>query len=74
MINLRGSKPAGGENVVRGLLRAIVYRGGDNFDYLISTGDRTLNIHGKVVPDENLQEGKDIYLQIPVEACTVIGP
>ena len=72
LVSLHRSKPTVDVNVVRGVLRAIVYRGGDNYDYVISVNDSAVRIQGRTVIHEKLSEGDDVYLEIPVEACTVI--
>ncbi len=72
LVSLHRSKPPVDVNVVRGVLKAIVYRGGDNYDYVISVNDSAVRIHGRTVIHEKLSEGDHVYLEIPVEACTVI--
>lgn len=73
MINLSRSKPVGAVNVARGIVRAVIYRGGDNVDYVISVNDSNVRIHGKFMVEEPLNEGEEVYLEIPVEACTTIS-
>ena len=74
MIALRSSEPTSEGNVVKGVLNAIIYRGGDNFDYVVSVRDTIVNIHGKAILDERVIEGEEVYLEIPFSACTAIGP
>lgn len=73
MLSLRSSMPTSEANVVKGVLSAIMYRGGDNFDYVVSVGDTMVNIHGKAMFRERFSEGEEVYLEIPLEACTTIG-
>jgi ABC-type Fe3+/spermidine/putrescine transport system ATPase subunit len=72
MIGLRRSRPKVDVNVAKGILKAIVYRGGDNFDYVILVNGSTINIHGKAMIREPVSEGEEVYLEIPEGACTAI--
>lgn len=73
MIAVLSSKPASEANIVKGVLNAIIYRGGDNFDYIVSVGDTVVNVHGKAILDQHVTEGEEVYLEIPPSACTAIG-
>ena len=72
MINLRRSRPSGDVNLVKGILSAIQYRGGDNVDYVVSVRDSMIHVHGKTELHEPFNEGEEVYLEIPVDACTTI--
>ncbi|WP_455368097.1 ABC transporter ATP-binding protein [[Eubacterium] cellulosolvens] len=58
-------------NIVKGVIKAITYRGGDNYDYIISMNESIVRTHANTRID--LGEGEDVYLEIPVDACTPIG-
>lgn len=73
MISLHTTEPTAAVNVTKGALRAIEYRGADNVDYAVSVGDRTIHVHGKMASQEVFVEGADVYVEIPVDACTSIG-
>lgn len=72
MITIHRSKPANSTNVTKGVLKGIVYRGGDNVDYLISVNAFTITVHGRTTVSGPLSEGEEVYLEIPEHACTSI--
>jgi iron(III) transport system ATP-binding protein len=72
MITFHRSKPASGTNVTKGVLKGIVYRGGDDADYLISLNGFKVTVHGKTAVYGSIREGEEVYLEIPEDASTSI--
>jgi iron(III) transport system ATP-binding protein len=72
MLRAHRTRPRTADNLLKGVLSSIVYRGRDMLDYLVTVNDFTVSVHGKSVSQAGLDEGKPVYLEIPAQACTVI--